>query len=49
MNNFILNILIDTFSECADGFQGLLIAFHYTIIKFLFASVKSLTIFENAY
>ncbi len=46
----VLNNLISTFFVCADGFQGLSKAFHYpTIINFLFASLKSLTNFENAY
>jgi hypothetical protein len=42
-----LNILISIFCVCADGFQGLSKAFHYP--TFLFASLKILTNFENAY
>jgi hypothetical protein len=46
-----LNILISTYSVCADDFQDLSKAFHIpcTIINFIFASLKSLTNFENAY
>jgi hypothetical protein len=46
-----LNSLIGTCCMCADGFQGLSKAFHYPIncIKFLFASLKLLINFENAY
>jgi hypothetical protein len=47
-----LNILISTFCECADRFQGLSKAFTsylwYTIVNFLFASLKLLSNFENA-
>jgi hypothetical protein len=47
-----LNILISAFCECADGLQGLSKAscsLPYTIINILFASLKLLTNFENAY
>ncbi len=47
-----LNILIHTFCVCAEGFQDPSKAFHYstyTINNFLFASLKLLTNFENAY
>ncbi len=46
-----LNILISTFCECADDFQGLSKAFHYPVqlLTFYFASLKLLTNFENAY
>jgi hypothetical protein len=43
-----LNILISIFCVCADGFQGLSKAFHYPK-QLLFASLKLLTNFENAY
>jgi hypothetical protein len=40
-----------TFCVCVDGFQGLSKSFSlpYTIINFLFASLKLLTNFEHAY
>ncbi len=46
-----LNILISTFCVCADGFQSLSNSFSLpdTIINFLFASLKLLTNFDNAY
>jgi hypothetical protein len=45
-----LSILISTFCVCADGFQGLSIAFHYPIqlLTFYFLLLKLLTDFENA-
>jgi hypothetical protein len=44
----VLKILISTFCVCADGFQGLKkLSLPYTIINFLFASLKLLTNFEN--
>jgi hypothetical protein len=46
-----LNILISTFCECSDGFQGLAKAFHpiqYNY-SFLFASLKILTNFVTSY
>jgi hypothetical protein len=46
------NILISTYCACADGFQGLSKALHYpihyTIISFLFVSLKLLNNFQNA-
>ncbi len=42
-----LNILISTFCVCVDGFKRF--SLPYTIINFLFASLNSLTHFENAY
>ncbi len=47
-----LNILISTFCVCPNGYQGRSKTFHcpnYTVINFLFASLKLLTNFENAY
>jgi Na+/H+-dicarboxylate symporter len=48
-----VNILSSTFCVCADGFQGLLKAFHFPLLflTFLisFASVKLLINFENGY
>jgi len=43
------NILISTFCVCGDGFQDLKsLSLPHSIINFLFASLKSLTNFENA-
>jgi hypothetical protein len=45
-----LNILINTLCVCDDCFQGLSKAFHcpiYTILNFLFASLKLLNNFEK--
>ncbi len=48
-----LNILNSTFCVCADGFQDLSkacqLSLIFTIMNFLFASLKALTNFENAY
>ncbi len=46
-----LNILISTFCVFTDGSQDLAKAFHYTYtsINSLFASLKLLTNFENAF
>jgi hypothetical protein len=46
-----INILISTFFVCPHDFQGLSKAFHDPIklFNFLFASLKLLTSFENAY
>jgi hypothetical protein len=44
-------ILISTFCLCAEGFQGLFKSFSlpYTIINFIFTSLKLLPNFENVY
>ncbi len=45
------NILIGTFCVCTDGSQDLSKAFvnPYTVFNFLFASLKLITKFDNAY
>ncbi len=48
----ILNILMSTFCVCANGFLSRsfkCFSLLYTIINFLFASLKLLITFENAY
>ncbi len=46
-----LNILISTFCACADGFHGLLKAFHYHVplLTFYLLLKKLHTNFESAY